>query len=175
MKYRCRARLAPMMASLAWASGPAEGRDFRLTRAIVRWPGFSSAGRAAGPAGVTSWLSAVKGAIPPCAGRPRDYRLEAAARTRRKADARVKRLRANPAPKQAGRLRSRGRLPMDMSSLTIGAKYTRPELAERWGYESHHALGRGVVTPQGEKIILLFVTRLKQQALTQYVDYLSGD
>ena len=42
---------------------------------------------------------------------------------------------------------------MDMSSLTIGAKYTRPELAERWGYESHHALGRGVVTPQGEKII----------------------
>jgi putative restriction endonuclease len=31
------------------------------------------------------------------------------------------------------------------------------------------------VTPQGEKLILLFVTRIKQEALTQYRDYLSGD
>jgi hypothetical protein len=64
---------------------------------------------------------------------------------------------------------------MDMSFLTIGAKYARPELAERWGYSSHHAISRGVVTPQGEKLIILFVTRMKQETLTQYRDYLSGD
>jgi hypothetical protein len=62
-----------------------------------------------------------------------------------------------------------------MSFLSIGAKYTRPELAEEWGYESHHAIGKGVVTPQGENVIILFVTRIKQEALTQYKDYLSGD
>jgi hypothetical protein len=64
---------------------------------------------------------------------------------------------------------------MDLSFLTIGTKYARPELAERWGYESHHAISRGVVTPQGEQVILLFVTRVKQEALTQYWDHLSGD
>lgn len=64
---------------------------------------------------------------------------------------------------------------MDMSFLTIGARYTRPYLAARWGYDSHHAISRGVVTPQGEKVILLFVTRIKQESLTQYQDYLSGD
>src|SRR4051812_41539998 len=68
-----------------------------------------------------------------------------------------------------------GRLPVDMTSLTIGAKYTRPELADRWGYESHNAIGKGVVTPRGEKLIILFVTRIKQEALTQYNDYLRGD
>ena len=64
---------------------------------------------------------------------------------------------------------------MNMSFLTIGAKYARPELAKQWGYESHHAISKGVVTPQGEKVIILFVTRIKQEALTQYRDYLSGD
>src|SRR5262245_43803032 len=64
---------------------------------------------------------------------------------------------------------------MDLSFLIIGAKYTRPELAKRWGYSSHHAISRGVVTPQGEKVIVLFVTRIKQEVLTQYEDALSGD
>src|SRR5579883_1090833 len=64
---------------------------------------------------------------------------------------------------------------MDLSSLAIGAKYTRPELAGRWGYTSHHAIGRGVVTPRGENLIILFVTRIKQEALTPYEDALSGD
>lgn len=68
-----------------------------------------------------------------------------------------------------------GRLPVDMTFLTIGAKYGRPELAERWGYGSHNAIGKGVVTPRGEKLVILFVTRIKQEALTQYNDYLSGD
>jgi hypothetical protein len=64
---------------------------------------------------------------------------------------------------------------MDLSFLMIGSKYTRPELAQRWGYESHHAISRGVVAPQGEKVLLLFVTRIKQEVLTQYQDHLSGD
>jgi hypothetical protein len=38
---------------------------------------------------------------------------------------------------------------MDLASLTIGARYTRPELARRWGYASHKAIERGVVTPKG--------------------------
>src|SRR5436190_22707933 len=64
---------------------------------------------------------------------------------------------------------------MNMAFLKIGARYTRPELAKEWGYDSHHAISRGVVTPQGEKVIILFVTRIKQESLTQYNDYLSGD
>jgi putative restriction endonuclease len=63
---------------------------------------------------------------------------------------------------------------VDLSLLTLGARYARPELPERWGYESHHAISRGVVTPRGEKLIVLFVTRIKQEALTRYND-LSGD
>jgi hypothetical protein len=64
---------------------------------------------------------------------------------------------------------------MDMSFLEIGAKYTRPDLATRWDYESHYAIGKGVVTPRGENLIVLFVTRMKQDTLTQYADYISGD
>src|SRR5262249_38046005 len=92
--------------------------------------------------------------------------------TRRRAVASLQRPGAGP---EVGRLHPRGLLPMDLSFLVMGARYTRPELARRWGYESHHALSRGVVTPQGERVILLFVTRVKQEALTQYRDYLSGD
>jgi hypothetical protein len=64
---------------------------------------------------------------------------------------------------------------MDISSLTIGSRYTRPELARRWGYASHHAISRGVVTPRGGKVIVLFVTRVKQVSLPQYHDFVSGD
>lgn len=64
---------------------------------------------------------------------------------------------------------------MDLTFLKIGEKYSRPELANRWGYVSHHAISRGVVTPQGTKIIILFVTKVKQETLTQYEDFLSGD
>lgn len=64
---------------------------------------------------------------------------------------------------------------MNLSSLTIGARYTRPELARRWGYASHHALGRGVFTPKGRNVIVLFVTRVKQASQTQYEDHISGD
>lgn len=51
----------------------------------------------------------------------------------------------------------------------------RPALARLWGYRSHEAIARGVVTPKGSSQIVLFVTRIKQAALTQYDDYVSGD
>lgn len=59
--------------------------------------------------------------------------------------------------------------------LAIGQEYERPFLAEEWGYGSHHAISRGVITPAGQNVVVLFVTHEKQQALTQYNDYIDGD
>jgi hypothetical protein len=59
--------------------------------------------------------------------------------------------------------------------LEVGRLYTRPRLAELWGYESFHAIARGVVTPREENVIVLFVTHRKQRSLTQYDDVISGD
>ena len=44
-----------------------------------------------------------------------------------------------------------------------------------WGYKAHNAIGKGVVTRADVPYIVLFVTREKQAALTQYVDFLNGD
>lgn len=59
--------------------------------------------------------------------------------------------------------------------LVVGELYDRPELAARWGYEDWHALGRGVVTPAKQKVIVLFVTRDKQESLVQYKDHFEGE
>lgn len=48
-------------------------------------------------------------------------------------------------------------------------------LASLWGYQSWNALGRGIVTPANQKIIILFVTKEKQESLTQYEDHFDGD
>lgn len=66
-------------------------------------------------------------------------------------------------------------MPVAFNVLTVGAEYERPHLAELWGYKSHHAISRGVVTPSGTRFIILFVTKDKQEALTQYRDFLEGD
>ena len=63
----------------------------------------------------------------------------------------------------------------DPRRLTLGRLYTRPELAELWGYKRFEAISKGVVTPAGGGSIILFVTRQKQESLTQYQDFLSGD
>jgi 5-methylcytosine-specific restriction protein A len=60
-------------------------------------------------------------------------------------------------------------------SLEPGEIYGRPELATLWGYKDWHAIGRGIVTPVGHKSIILFVTKEKQEALTQYEDHFDGD
>ena len=66
-------------------------------------------------------------------------------------------------------------MPISFSNLVPGEVYDRPELAELWGYEDWHAIGRGIVTPARQKYIILFVTREKQAALTQYQDHFEGD
>lgn len=64
---------------------------------------------------------------------------------------------------------------IDFSKLKIGHEYDRPTLANLWGYETYNAISRGVVTPKGRKVIILFVTREKQETLTQYVDHIEQD
>ncbi|MDO6441562.1 HNH endonuclease [Marinobacter sp. 2_MG-2023] len=59
--------------------------------------------------------------------------------------------------------------------LVVGQEYERPFLAELWGYKGYQAISRGVVTPSRTNFIILFVTKEKQQALTQYNDYIDGD
>lgn len=63
-------------------------------------------------------------------------------------------------------------MPVEFSTLKLGNLYDRPILAAMWGYESFQAIAKGVVTPKGQSLIVLFVTRFKQKALTQYVDYI---
>lgn len=66
-------------------------------------------------------------------------------------------------------------MPVSLEKLKIGQEYERPSLADIWGYKGFQAISRGVVTPSGTKYIILFVTKQKQEALTQYNDYLDGE
>jgi hypothetical protein len=64
---------------------------------------------------------------------------------------------------------------VEFNELEFGQVYERPFLAKLWGYQSFHALSKGVVTPAGTKYIVFFVTKEKQMALTQYNDYIDGN
>lgn len=66
-------------------------------------------------------------------------------------------------------------MPVNLSGIELGKKYTRPQLADLWGYGGYQAIAKGVVTPANSGLIILFVTREKQEALTQYDDFISGD
>jgi 5-methylcytosine-specific restriction protein A len=66
-------------------------------------------------------------------------------------------------------------MPVSFDRLRLGDVYDRPELAELWGYQDWHAIGRGIVTPAGDNKVILFVTREKQETLTQYRDHFEGD
>src|SRR5688500_6411945 len=63
----------------------------------------------------------------------------------------------------------------DPKALELGKLYARTELYPLWGYAGVEAISRGVITPRRSKYIILFVTRQKQQSLTQYQDFISGD
>lgn len=65
-------------------------------------------------------------------------------------------------------------VPVRFEKLKIGEAYDRPYLADLWGYKGFQAISRGVVTPLGTNLIILFVTKSKQEALTQYNDFLDG-
>jgi hypothetical protein len=60
-------------------------------------------------------------------------------------------------------------------NIQRGEKYSRPQLADIWGYASFHAIARGVVTPKDTNIIILFVTEEKQTFQEQYDNQLHRD
>src|SRR5215216_6095164 len=64
---------------------------------------------------------------------------------------------------------------LNFTNIEIGKKYERPWLAKEWGYRSYRAFAKGVFCPRKSKQIILFVTRIKQQSLEQYNDYISGE
>lgn len=66
-------------------------------------------------------------------------------------------------------------MPVHFNSLKFGESYERPFLAKLWGYQSFHAISKGVITPSGTKYIIFFVTKEKQETLTQYNDYIDGN
>lgn len=65
-------------------------------------------------------------------------------------------------------------MPVQFESIKKGTEWDRNELAELWGYQSFHAIARGVFTPANQNLIVLFVTEDKQESLTQYDDRLTG-
>ena len=64
---------------------------------------------------------------------------------------------------------------LDFSTIKIGKKYDRPRLASLWRFRGYEAISRGVFCPRGGGQIILFVTRIKQESLEQYNDYISGE
>lgn len=66
-------------------------------------------------------------------------------------------------------------MPVSFEKIKIGQEYERQYLADLWGYKGFQAISRGVVTPSGTNYIILFVTKQKQDSLTQYNDYLDGN
>lgn len=61
-----------------------------------------------------------------------------------------------------------------LQQLQVGQSYERNQIATLLGYENFRAIAKGVVTPANSKLIILFVTKEKQQSLTQYNDYIDG-
>ncbi|SEH04219.1 DUF3427 domain-containing protein [Candidatus Venteria ishoeyi] len=59
-------------------------------------------------------------------------------------------------------------------NIVVGREYSRPDLADIWGYKGYQAIARGVVTPRDSNIIILFVTEVKQDFQEQYQDQLDG-
>lgn len=62
-----------------------------------------------------------------------------------------------------------------MDLLQIGQQYSAVQLAHMWGYKSHHPLVKGMVTPSGMNIVILFVTKEKQVGATTYEDEIKGN
>ncbi len=64
---------------------------------------------------------------------------------------------------------------VNFESLSIGSKYDRPTLSKLWGYKSYNAISRGVFSPQGMNVLIFFITKEKQDSLTQYEDHIETD
>lgn len=59
---------------------------------------------------------------------------------------------------------------INIGKLKIGKSYSRPNLAKSWGYAGWQAIARGIVTPSKTNLIILFITKEKEEHLTQYKD-----
>lgn len=66
-------------------------------------------------------------------------------------------------------------MPVSLHNIKVGSTYSRNRLAELWGYKSFHAIARGIVTPQADNKIIVFITEQKQSSSRQYVDRLVGN
>lgn len=66
-------------------------------------------------------------------------------------------------------------MPVTFRAIKQGTAYSRNDLATMWGYKSFHAIARGIVTPQGDNKIILFITEEKQSSSRQYADHLVGN
>lgn len=66
-------------------------------------------------------------------------------------------------------------MPMIFDGVLLGEEYDRPFLAELWGYQDWHAIGRGFFTPRNDNKVALFVTREKHESLMLYVNHFEGD
>lgn len=64
---------------------------------------------------------------------------------------------------------------VSFSNIIIGEQFHRPQLADLWGYKSFNAISRGVFTPKDQRVIVLFITKEKQESLTQYEDHIEED
>lgn len=63
---------------------------------------------------------------------------------------------------------------VSFESIPVGSQWDRERLAELWGYATYHAIARGVVTPRGTNLIVLFVSEEKPTGFTPYEDLLAG-
>jgi putative restriction endonuclease len=63
---------------------------------------------------------------------------------------------------------------VSFESIPVGTHWNRERLAELWGYATYHAIARGVVTPRGTNLIVLFVSEEKPTGFTPYEDLLVG-
>lgn len=65
-------------------------------------------------------------------------------------------------------------MPVSFEHIPIGSEWQREALAELWGYETYHAIARGVVTPSNSKLIILFVEEAKPGQSAPYSHRLTG-
>lgn len=67
-------------------------------------------------------------------------------------------------------------MPVSFQSIEKGTRYSRQRLAEIWGYQSFHAIARGLVTPRDDNKLILFITEGEgQQPTTQrYSNHFDG-
>jgi hypothetical protein len=63
---------------------------------------------------------------------------------------------------------------VSFENLVPSMIYSRPQLAEMWGYSGYKALARSIVTPKDDNKIILFVTLQKLRHMGESTDRLIG-